>query len=274
MKYLPFALLFAVAFSCGKKDTSHDPEEEEVLRFDGSNIKGVYQAQLKALNVNSTLVTVGAAGLHRESDIFKAFVKLYIGDKGVIHKQSIHTGTRCPTLEDDVNSDGYIDEREAQFVVGNIIVPLDGDLDSQAGGNNAYPVGNGLAGGYFYERSASFSRMFADLHDLDSDTLDEIDKIPYGRGFSFNKKVILIHGAGSQIRIPDSVNTVGNSTRARSLPIACGILTRSKNFPSELYDRSDPLTRSPFMSRTDSRYRFLQLTTAGLFLFPKGPARV
>lgn len=244
MRYLPIFLFLIVLFSCGKKDTGEDPEGEEVLKIDGSNIQGVYQTTLKAINVNSTLGIVGAAGLHRSSDTFKAFVKLYIGERGVIHKQSIHEGPRCPTLEDDVNGDGFIDEREAEFVVGNIIMPLDGDLDSQFGGISSYPVGNAIAGGYFYERTASFSRMFEDLRDTDNDTLDEIDKIPYNRGLTFNGKVVLIHGIGKQTRLPDSINTSGNTTRERSLPIACGVLRKSKKFPSELYDRSDPLTTS------------------------------
>lgn len=255
MRYLPLLLFLIVLFSCGKKDTGQKPAEEEVLSIDGSNIQGVYQTPLTPINVNTTLSVVGSAGLHRSSDIFKAFIKVYIGEKGVVHRQSVHRGNRCPTMRDDINGDGFIDAREAHFVTGNVILPLDGDLDSQIEGSGAYPVGNGIAGGYFYSREASFSRMFEDLRDTDQDTLDEIDKIPYNQGISFHKKVVMVYGVGTYTRLPDSVYTTGNLTRHRSLPIACGVLKRSANFPAELYDTSDPVTNSQPPRRTTIRPR-------------------
>lgn len=244
MRYLTLLLFALLLFSCGKKDTGEKTEEEEVIKIDGSNIQGVYQTTLEAMNVNTTLGTIGSAGLHRSSDIFKAFVKVYIGEKGVIHRQTIHRGSRCPTMNDDINGDGYIDYREAHFVVGNVILPLDGDLDSQWEGSGFYPVGNGLAGGYFYERTASFSRFFEDIRDIDQNSLDEVDKIPYNHGLSFHKKVVLIQGVGSFTYLPASVDTMGGMSKHRSLPIACGVLRKSSKFPAELYDRSDPVTNS------------------------------
>lgn len=255
MRYL-FLILFPVLlFSCGKKDGGKKTEAEEELALDGSNIQGVYQTPLTALNVNTTLGIIGSAGVHRSSDIFKAFVKIYIGEKGVIHKQSIHHGPRCPTTSDDINGDGYIDQREAHFVVGNVIMPLDGDLDSQSDGSGYYPQGNGIAGGYFYERTASFSRMFEDMRYSDSNTLDEVDKIPYDRGYSFNKKVVMIYGVGTFTRLPESVDSIGGMNKHRSLPIACGVLVKSGNFPMELYDRSDPITNSNPVPRIRVRPR-------------------
>ena len=242
MRYLFSILFFILLFSCGKKDTGKKPEPEEELAMDGSNIQGVYQTPLTALNVNTTLGVIGSAGLHRSSDIFKAFVKIYIGEKGVTHRQSIHHGSRCPNKGDDINSDGFIDQREAHFVVGNVILPLDGDLDSQAGGRGQYPQGNGIAGGYFYERTASFTRMFEDMRDLDRNTIDEIDKLPYDRGYTFHKKVVMIYGVGTFTHLPASIDTIGGLDKHRSLPIACGVLLKSGNFPMELYDRADPIT--------------------------------
>lgn len=244
MRYLPLALFPILLFSCGKKDAGKKTGVEEEIRIDGSNIQGVYQSPLTALNINTTLGTIGSAGIHRSSDVFKAFVKLYIGEKGVIHRQSIHHGSRCPTRSDDINSDGYVDQREAHFVVGNVVLPLDGDLDSQGEGSSYYPQGNGIAGGYFYERTASFSRMFEDLRDIDHNTLDEVDKIPYDQGVSFHKKVIMIYGVGTFTHLPDSIDTIGGMNKHRSLPVACGVLIRSGSFPAELYDRSDPITNS------------------------------
>lgn len=242
MRFLPFILLLLLG-SCGKEDTGKKTEDGEVVRIDGSNVQGVYQTPLTAVNFNTTLGVVGAAGLYRSSDTFKAFVKLYIGEKGVTHIQNVHLGGRCPTLADDINGDGYIDYREALFVVGNVILPLDDDIGNQRGGRNLLPVGNGMAGGYFYERTTSFQRMYEDLHDADDDTLDLVDKLPFNRGISFHQKVVLVHGVGNYPYLPDSVNTGNGLSQRASLPIACGVLARSSKFPAELYDRSDPLTR-------------------------------
>ncbi len=250
MRYLPYFLFALLLFSCGKEDTGDNNEEEDVIMIDGSNVQGVYQTPLEALNVNTTLGTIGAAGFHRSSDIFKAFVKIYIGEKGVIHRQTVHRGSRCPTINDDINGDGYIDYREAHFVVGNVIMPLDGDLDSQSEGSGYFPVGNGMAGGYFYERTASFSRMFEDLRDIDQNSLDEMDKLPYNQGVSLHKKIVLIQGVSTSMNLPDSVDTMSGMTKHRSLPIACGVLKRSSKFPAELYDRSDPVTNSNPAPRT------------------------
>ncbi len=247
MTLLPALLLLFLCSSCGKaKDQKF--KEEEVLRIDGSNIQGVYEAPLIPINLNTTLGVIGATGVHRSYDSFKAFVKLYIGDQGVIHKQTLHLGSRCPTIQDDVNGDGYIDLREAHFIVGNILIPLDGDLETQWGGNGSYPQGNGIAGGYFYERTASFSRMFEDLRDIDQNTLDDLEKIPYDQGVSLHQKVILILGVSNSMRLPDSIDDLGMN-RENSLPIACGVLHRTDKFPAELYDHSDPVTNSGRLPR-------------------------
>lgn len=249
MNHLSLILMTLLLLSCGKEDPREKTKEEEVIRIDGSNVWGVYETPLTALNFNTTLGTIGSAGLRRSSDSFKAFVKLYIGEKGVTHRQSIHQGTRCPTRDDDINSDGFLDQREVHFVVGNVILPLDGDLGSQDEGRGYYPQGNGIAGGYFYERTTSFTRMFEDLRDPDLNTLDEVDKIPYDQGVSFHKRVIVIYGVGTLTHLPESMDSTADMNKHQALPIARGVFLRSGNFPSELYDRSDPLTRSTHPSR-------------------------
>lgn len=248
MPLLPAILLLLLSLSCGKA-RDEKQKEEEVLLLDGSNIQGVYQTSLAPLNLNTSLIDIGAAGVYRSYDSFKAFVKLYIGDQGVIHKQTLHLGSRCPTIEDDINGDGYIDLREAHFVVGNILIPLDADLDSQWGGNGVFPQGNGIAGGYYYEQTASFSRMFEDLRAVDDNSLDDLEKLPSDRGVSLNSKVVLILGVSSAMRLPDSVDSMGMNPH-RSLPMACGVLKRSERFPSELYDRNDPISNSGRLPHT------------------------
>ncbi len=239
----PLLILFLIV-ACGKPDASKKIEAEEIVKIDGSNVQGVYQTTLNAMNMNTTIGNVGSAGVHRSYDSFKAFVKIYIGEKGVYHRQAIYLGARCPTVNDDINGDGYIDLREAHFVTGNVIIPLDGDLDTQSQGSGWYPQGNGIAGGYFYERSASFSRLFEDLRDTDPNSADAIEKLPYDQGVSLHRKVVMVLGVSTSTRLPDSVDTMSGLSRHTSLPIACGVLTRSDRFPSELYDRTDPVTTS------------------------------
>lgn len=247
MTSLPIILILFIAMACGKPDASKKIEGEEILMIDGSNIQGVFQTPLNAMNMNTTLGTIGSAGVYRSYDSFQAFVKVYIAQRDVIHRQSIHLGARCPSVDDDINGDGYIDLREAYFVVGNMIIPLDGDLNSQFGGSGYYPMGNGIAGGYFYESTASFFRLFTDLRDVDPNSLDTMEKIPYERGLSLHKKVILILGVGTSTRLPDSIDTMNGLNSHASLPIACGVLKRSERFPTELYDRTDPMTSpNPF----------------------------
>ena len=252
MPLLPALFILLVCLSCGKAKDKNS-KEEEVLETDGSNIQGVYETTLTPLNLNSSLEAVGAAGVQRSYDSFKAFVKLYIGDQGVIHKQFLHLGSRCPTPEDDINGDGYLDLREAHFVSGNVLIPLDGDIDSQMGGGNTYPQGNGVAGGYFYERTASFSRMFEDLRGVDQNALDDLEKVP-PEGVSLHQKVILILGVSPGMHLPESVDSMGGNPQ-RSFPIACGVLHRSNRFPIELYDNSDPVTVSGRLPRVHIRPR-------------------
>lgn len=255
MTSLPIIFILFLTMACGKKDTSKKIEAEEIVKIDGSNIQGVYQTPLYAMNMNTTLGHIGSAGIHRSYDSFKAFVKVYIGEKGVYHRQAIHLGSRCPNVSDDINGDGYVDLREAHFVVGNVIIPLDGDLDTQLEGSGWYPQGNGVAGGYFYERTTSFSRLFEDLRDVDPNSVDMTEKIPYDEGLSLHKKVVLVLGISTSTRLPDSIDTMAGLGRHASLPIACGVLTRSDRFPAELYDRSDPVTSSNPLPRTRIRPR-------------------
>lgn len=255
MTSFPVILILFLIVACGKPDASKKVGSEEILKIDGSNIQGVYQTPLYALNMNTTLRSIGSAGIYRSYDSLKAFVKVYLGDRGVIHRQAIHLGLRCPDLGDDINGDGYVDLREAHFVLGNTIIPLDGDLGSQSEGSRWYPQGNGIAGGYFYEQTASFGRLFEDLRDVDPNSLDTIEKIPYDQGLSLHQKVVLILGISSNTWLPDSIDTMSGLTRHASLPIACGVLSRSDRFPSELYDRSDSITSSHPFPRTRIRPR-------------------
>lgn len=54
--------------------------------------------------------------------------------------QHIHVGPECPTPEDDINNDGFIDAVEAEAVSGKILIPLDDTLAQQAPAAGASPT--------------------------------------------------------------------------------------------------------------------------------------
>ena len=64
-------------------------------------------------------------------------------DPVVPHKQYVHTGTRCPTIEDDTNNDGYVDYVETQLVCGPTLLALDTNIASQ--NEDSFPQGSSYA---------------------------------------------------------------------------------------------------------------------------------
>ena len=99
----------------------------------------IYLAKLKTLNglVNGTLA--GSITLNKRDDKFLVFSRLFAGTPVTWHMQNVYTG-RCPDEKDDTNLDGYLDINEASLALKNIIIPLDGDLNSQMAGLNLFPV--------------------------------------------------------------------------------------------------------------------------------------
>ena len=133
MKNMLYTLpMLLILFSCGKDSgggsstPSESAQQQEELMTEGN-----YKAFLRPLNPSSNgFIPYGAAEFSLKGDQFTA--KTYLDDDAsVSHMQSIHMGTRCPTLSDDQNGDGLIDVQEALAVVGPAILPLDADLSTQ-----------------------------------------------------------------------------------------------------------------------------------------------
>lgn len=201
----------------------------EQLQTDGSNVSGTYSATLYPVNINLHAPKSGLATFTRQGDELTARVKLEVGAQGANYRQAIYWGNRCPGIEADRNKDGYIDMTEMEATLGDVIVPLDGDLDTQSGGTGMYPSGNNVRGSYFYKRTASFSRFFEDLRAMDPNPNDRVRKLEDQAGFTFIGKVILIQGATEAFRIPETVSSYYGLSRTRSLPIACGVIFKSND---------------------------------------------
>lgn len=215
---------------------SQDSEviQNETSEDDGSNIDGFYAADLMPMNYNLHFLKVGAAGVERVGDQFSAYVKLQYGPKNVEHSQAVYSGRRCPNINDDLNKDAYIDIQEALVAIGQVVIPFDDNLDSQMEGRNYSPRGDVNTGKYFYERSASFSKLFSDLKTPDQDPDDNIMKLKDDEGLTFPGRVVLIQGASEKRELPKTVASFGSRSRYQTIPIACGILWKVKERPSEL----------------------------------------
>lgn len=171
---------------------------------------GTYYTVLRPVNFHSNgFIPYGQATFTLQNDQLEVNTSLD-DDQPVKHRQTLHIGTRCPTSEDDTNGDSFIDYNEAMKVVGKVLMPLDGDINSQADGAEIYPSGRGMS----YSRLASLSKINADL------------KLPPGKGIGFEGRVVLIHGTASQSVFPTSLASYPGEPAHISLPVVCGVLKK------------------------------------------------
>lgn len=236
-------LSFCLVASCGKSSgTNQDSSsagginQNENMRADGSNIKGVYATPLLPMNKNIHMNKVGMAAVQRDGDTFSALIKMKYGQRGTEHKQAIYTGRRCPTIKDDLNKDAYVDIREALSAIGHIVIPLDANVDSQQAGLNTYPVADVVEGKYFYQVTASFERMFADLKTPDENPNDNIIKLGVQDGLTFPGRVILLQGISEKHFLPPTAASMGGESVHKTMPVACGILWKVDKLPIEFQE--------------------------------------
>jgi hypothetical protein len=231
------AVLSLVA-SCGdsgnKSTKGASRRQEEVAPVDGSNIDGHYQAKFTTLNghVNGTIP--GSANFLRMEDRLFAYVRLFAGGVKAWHMQHVYTGSRCPTMNDDTNLDGFIDIAEAEAVVGKILIPMDSDISTQGSGRRFFPLGD-LSGYYHYERITSFRRFLNDLQDTDKDPNDDTAKLAPGEGLRLEGRVFMAMGVAETIMLPETVATKERRRPFQTLPIVCGVFSKFTGQPGRPY---------------------------------------
>jgi hypothetical protein len=237
--FFPIASLLSLTFltACGDSASTNSMgdgfTQNEVIQSDGSNVQGLYGVDLYPMNYNLHFKKIGAATIKREGDNFEVKVRLKYGPKGTTHRQAIYTGRRCPTLNDDLNKDAYIDMSEALAAIGKISIPLDMDLDSQDGARGVYPSTDST-GKYFYQVSASFERLFADLKAPDEDPMDDVIKIAENEGITLPGRVLLIQGTTESANVPATASGVNGESARSTIPIACGYIWKVKEVPEEV----------------------------------------
>lgn len=209
-------------FACGKavEDKNEEAFPEEETFSDGN-----YTAVLIPVNGLISNQIQGEVKVSRYGDDFQVKVHLKNAPSG-IHKQYLHSGTDCPRQVHDDNRDGYVDSYEAREVMGFVLVPFDGDLSSQFGGDTFFPSGS-----YSYARSTSYYLMLSDLHLPDEIVNDSIIKLNT-RDLPLEKRAVSIYG----------------NSPVGEIPIACGVLTRVSDVPPPDYDdwrERNPEPRNP-----------------------------
>jgi hypothetical protein len=198
------SLLSVVA--CGGGSGSSSGGKRDIASQMVAATPGTYYAILRPVNFHSNgFLPYGQATFKVMDDALQVNTALD-DDQRVAHRQSVHIGSRCPTAADDTNGDTFIDYNEAMAVVGQAVLPLDGDLNSQAAGAGVYPTGTGMT----YYRTASLSKINSDL----------------GLQIGFEGRVVLVHGTSSNSAFPTSIASFENEPANLSLPIVCGVLKK------------------------------------------------
>lgn len=184
------------------------------------DVERSYSVTLTEVNPQVAPGVLGNGDLVLTGDNFTATLDL-TGAPGGVHRQGITVGAACPTIKDDANADGYVDGVEAQVSSGKTLIPLDGDLTSQAAGENEYPSDN-----YNYSESTPFSTMLADLVAPDTNPNDSVVKLSAAEELTLQGKVVVVWGVAPDTVVPATVAGVDQLTPQQSLPIACGVIER------------------------------------------------
>lgn len=135
-----------------------------------------------------------------------------------LHPQHIHVVDACPTAASDANGDGYVDVLEGAPSYGLILVPLDGDLSSQAAASSDFPSGSS----YSYQESVSMTTMLADLHMDDPNMNDPVVKLDAAESLDLTGRSVVIHGVSEDL--PETVAGLAGLPGNVVLPVACGTL--------------------------------------------------
>ena len=206
MKKIISSLCLCLLTSCGAKKESTPLVRSPTQELETT--QGSFKAILRPYNFNlAGWIPSGMADIKIEGDEIE--IKSWLDDSAnVMHRQNIHFGSRCPSIEDDINHDGLVDFNESKRVAKEVFLPLDHDLDSLAQDENNYPIGN-----FSYHETASISSLTQKLN----------------QNLNLSGKVIIVTGVASNRGLPTTVSQENNQTRESSIPIACGVIERMPN---------------------------------------------
>lgn len=219
-KFLAMLCLLALA-SCGGSGGGSSNASDEEERQEMQETEGRYKAIIRPVNITIAGWTPSAVtDIKVTGDVVE--VSGWMDDSAsVTHIQGIHVGTKCPEMAHDANGDGYVDFNETLKVSKRVLVPLDGNLNSQDEGASVYPKGN-----YTYFQKASLAEMMNDLTIADPNGGDHIAKLGAGEGLNLDGRVIIVMGVAANRALPATVSTLPGQTAQASIPIGCGVIKR------------------------------------------------
>lgn len=183
----------------------------------------IYLARLLPLNSRIAGNAYGWARFDVVGDKITARVSVKGAAPNMMHMQHIHTGTSCPTMAADTNRDGIVDVVEGIPAYGAILVPLDGDLSSQAAGGMMSPMAN-RAGNYNYMKSTSLRAMLTDLHMPNLNPSGPVAKLAANEALRLEVRHVVIHGVPESTALPSTAMGLPGASAQMALPIACGEL--------------------------------------------------
>lgn len=193
-------------------------------------LTGHFQAKLVTLNPHINGTIPGSANFYRLGTQVYTYVRIFAGRSNAWHLQNVYEGSRCPTVMDDLNLDGFIDIQEAEAVMGKKIIPLDGDIRTQKAGIKLYPTAD-ESGSYYYEKLANYTTFMKDLRSRDTNPKDDLIKLGRNKELELGTRTVLIQGVTANVNFPDTVATKGTYFVYQSIPIACGKFVKIKKRP-------------------------------------------
>jgi len=223
----PIFLISSCLLVTEKKDKTKNQVAVARVEF---NEDGLYLAKFSTLNPQINGTIPGSLTFSLNGDRLLTFIRIFAGKPSTWHQQGVYHGMRCPNLEDDLNLDGFIDIEEAMNVTGKMIIPIDGNLDSQDAGANFYPISDN-SGYYQYERLASLKRIQKDLKDEDLDQTDHIVKLNPSEELILSGRVVLILGVSEDTLLPETIVGLGKRKPYQVFPITCGIIQKLSTTP-------------------------------------------
>jgi hypothetical protein len=239
MKLKSFALVALLLLSScngGSKGQPSQRVSKTQIKLDiDSLIEGQYLAVFETLNPQITSKVSGAFtfSVEKLSDELVGDVRITNAGPELVHSQAVRVGNRCPTLDDDLNQDGILDDKEGEAVYGQVFFPLDGDISSQSSHDGEFPKGD-IYGNYIYSKVTAFSQFMKDLRDTENN--EGYVKLKAKEPLNIEDRVVVIQGVDSASGLPETVRSVGRSSAHQSLPIVCGIIKKVLIPPGQIDD--------------------------------------
>lgn len=196
--------------------------------------EGTYTAVLKGLNTD----LVGNVSGHAKLSIIDGKLMIAMEVDGapseMVHVQHIHAADKCPTMDADVNEDGFLDVIEGVPAYGPILVSLDGDLSDEMAGADGFPMAD-RTGSYFYSQTVSYHDLMEHLTAPDQMPDDAFVKLE-GDRLNLAGRHIVVHGVPANTNLPDSVASLHGIPNHATLPIACGEITKGDEHQQDQSD--------------------------------------